>query len=347
MKEPAQFDLFAPAPDPAPAPASLRDRVSPPVLELLRAAVVESDTVRPLPKAEPEVYKELNDVLTRLRGAWKRGKGHVFPYDPTAAIAAVIASGTMPAKNPLAYFPTPADLASAIVAGLECTSDPKFILEPSAGSGALVAAARKRWPLARVTAVELDPLNAAMLRGSCSLVIEADFLAVDFGGQLFDVIVMNPPFSVEGDPLAWGTHLRRAVSLLAPGGILACVAPRGSWESNSKKKFKELRGWLSCIGARYTEHQPGSFASSGTQVRTCTITIVQGAGPAEPIQPLQPGATASAAYTPEPVEPLEVIMEKLAADMRAANDAMRELYNGLADCIGLGPLEDHDRGPNA
>lgn len=340
MKASAQVDLFQQAHEPeqpevVPAPIDIGPRVSSPVLALLRSAVIESNTLRPLPKAEPEVYDELNDVLTRLRGAWKRGKGHVFPYDPTAAIAAVVASGRMPAKNPLAYFPTPAELAVEVVRGLEVATDPMFILEPSAGAGALVAAARARWPRARITAVELDPLNAAMLDGACSVVAEADFLAVDFGGQLFDVIIMNPPFSVDGDPVAWETHLRRAFSLLAPGGVLACVAPRGTWEDSSKKRLKALRGWLSCIGAKIIEHPPGSFASSGTGVRTCTISITQGAGPAEPIQAAAPPSRAAPSYAPEPVEDLDVLLAKLDKARREADEAMRGLWREIAGCVGL------------
>jgi hypothetical protein len=202
-----------------------------------------------------------------------------------------------------------------------------FILEPSAGSGALVAAAHARWPQARITAVELDPLNAAMLDGACAVVAEADFLAVDFGGQLFNVIIMNPPFSVDGDPVAWETHLRRAFSLLAPGGVLACVAPRGTWESSSKKRLKALRGWLSRIGAKVIDHQPGAFASSGTGVRTCTITITQGAEPSEPIQ-----AAAPPAYEPEPIVDLDVIALELDKNLREADKAMRGLWLSLEDC---------------
>jgi hypothetical protein len=334
-----QVDMFE-LPEPAPPQReqiaiATGPRVSDPVLALLRSVVIVNNTVRPLPKAAPEVYDELNDVLTRLRGAWKRNKGHVFPYDPTAAIDAVIASGRMPAKNPLAYFPTPAELAADIVRGLEVATEPMFILEPSAGAGALVAAARDRWPRARITGVELDPLNAAMLEGACAVVAEADFLAVDFGGQLFDVIIMNPPFAVDGDPVAWETHLRRAFSLLAPGGVLACVAPRGTWEDSSKKRLKALRGWLSCIGAKAIDHPPGAFASSGTGVKTCTIVITQGAGPAEPIQAAAPPPRAAAVYTPEPVEDLGVILAEIDKNMREADQAMRELWRELADGCGI------------
>ncbi len=345
----AQVDLFQQTPEPErlelePVPIDIGPpRVSQPVLELLRSVVIKSNTVLPLPKAAPEVYDELNDVLTRLRGAWKRRKGHVFPYDPTAAIAAVIASGRMPAKNPLAYFPTPAELAAEIVRGLEVATDPMFILEPSAGAGAIVAAARARWPRARITAVELDPLNAAMLEGACAVVAEADFLAVDFGGQLFDVILMNPPFSVDCDSVAWETHLRRAFSLLAPGGVLACVAPRGTWEDSSKKRLKALRGWLSCIGAKVIDHPPGAFSSSGTGVRTCTITITQGAGPAEPIQPAAlPRAAPD--YTPEPVDDPVIVLAELDKNMRAAHQAMRELRVALAEGFGMcgDELDDQD-----
>jgi hypothetical protein len=138
--------------------------ISPEVRALLDMAVVNGKAVLPLPMADRPVYDELNEIFVRLRGQWKKGKGHVFPYDPTAALEAIRLSGLMPDKNPLAYFPTPAKLAEYIA----MESDEPFggarsLLEPSAGWGSLIDAARKRWPEIEVTAVEADPLNAATL----------------------------------------------------------------------------------------------------------------------------------------------------------------------------------------
>lgn len=259
--------------------------VSDAVVELLRAAVIEGCTLLPLPPADRQVYDEFNEVLVRLRGRWKRGKGHVFPYDPTAAIAAVIESGRMPAKNPLAYFPTPAVIAEHMV---ELASNYGYgptlrVLEPRAGGGSLVAAALAAWPVEHVTALELDPLNVAMLRarewpasdvqhvlGAPKIeLIEADFLAFDFGRDRFDVVLMNPPFN--GDE--WIEHVKRAWSLLGDVGILVSVIPLGIWRDSGAKRHVEFREWLDSIGAGVIEHAPGTFADAGTNIRTATLVM--------------------------------------------------------------------------
>lgn len=283
----------------APAPAEpTTARVSEAVLALLRAAVIEGHVLLPMPQAPRAVYEELADILGRLRGKWKRGKGHVFPYDPTAAIAAVVVSGCKPSNNPLAYFPTPAEVAGGMIADIDATANrmgsPLTMLEPSAGSGALILAALERWPIERVVAIEADPLNTAMLRGrewptpdwfvemvadgfvapveQTVEIIDGDFLARDFGDK-FDLILMNPPFSLLGDPEAYRTHLRRAFDLLAPRGRLACVVPDGPWRTSEIKRHVEWRAWLDSLGATILEHPAGSFRASGTSVKTATIIL--------------------------------------------------------------------------
>jgi predicted RNA methylase len=237
-------------------------------------AIVEHNTVLPLPQAAPEVYAEFNEILVRLRGQWKRNKGHVFPYDPTAALEAVRLSGVMPDKNPLAYFPTPCELAEFIAN----ESDEPFggamtMLEPSAGWGSMIDAARKRWPDIKVTAVELDALNVATLRAKGIEVIEVDFLAHDFGEERFDIILMNPPFSTKADRNVWVAHLRKAFDLLAPDGELSCIVPSGMWEASNTKLFRDLSDWLLLHGATIESHEAGAFKESGTGVKTATIKM--------------------------------------------------------------------------
>lgn len=274
------FDV--PAPVRAPAPKATSREVSDAVVELLRSAVIEGCTLLPLPPADRQVYDEFNEVLVRLRGRWRRGKGHVFPYDPTAAIQAVIESGRMPAKNPLAYFPTPSIIAESMV---ELASDYGYgptlrVLEPSAGGGSLIAALLAAWPVENVTALELDPLNVAMLRARewpanelaparTVDVIEADFLAYDFGRDRFDVVVMNPPFNGE----EWIKHVKRAWSLLDDVGILVSVVPLGIWVDSDAPRHVEFRAWLDSIGAGVIEHEPGAFADAGTDVGTATLVM--------------------------------------------------------------------------
>lgn len=59
------------------------------------------------PQVTPTLYKEINEVLTRLGGKWKGGrtKAHVFQEDPSFLVEYVLSTAVMPPKNPDAFFP--------------------------------------------------------------------------------------------------------------------------------------------------------------------------------------------------------------------------------------------------
>lgn len=266
----------------------MSERLSDAAHELLVQAleVLDGDRIPPMPAVDREVYQEFEQVITRLRGKWKRGKGHVFPYDPRAALEAVAVSRVLPAKNPLAYFPTPQTLSDELVALM---STPRCIFEPSAGSGNLIAAARKLWPCVPIIAVELDPLNVALLRArrfelpswyDDSFPIEPGTIEIREGSCMdvdasslptIDLVLMNPPFTLEGDQAAWLTHFKHAWSLLAPGGEIMCIAPAGTWETSTRKFWIEARAWLYSIGFTRLKLEAGAFESSGTGVSTLVI----------------------------------------------------------------------------
>lgn len=263
-------------------------------VQLVSQALEQIDglVVPPMPEVDRATYDEFAEIVKRLRGRWKRGKGHVFEYDPTPALRAVLQTREMPDKNPLAYFPTPAALARELVSMISPQLPRTRVLEPSAGSGNLVEAIKMEWPAATVVAVEVDPINVAQLLGRewalpdywdewCDeaigwgeiSIVEQNFLSLDENNLegKFSVVVMNPPFSVEGDKAAWETHMRHAWSLLEDGGALMCIAPAGTWETSTRKRFVQLRAWLDEIGAAIVHLEPGDFAESGTQIKTLAI----------------------------------------------------------------------------
>lgn len=102
-------------------------------------------------------------------------------------------------------FATPTDLARKVVE-LADIGDHHEVLEPSAGTGALLDAIRERAANARVFAVEVNgslaenlanrhaaPADAA--EGLCKNVLQGDFLSLSPAALgKFDRIVMNPPF---------------------------------------------------------------------------------------------------------------------------------------------------------
>ena len=153
------------------------------------------------------------------------------------------------------FFPTPDALGERLVrmAGIE---PGMRVLEPSAGTGNLVG-----WVLgygAHCTAVEVNPRLCAAISARFPIsvpVICADFMTWE--GGPFDAVVMNPPFERRQDE----AHLRRAISILRPGGRLACIVSRTTGD--------RLRGEFN------VENLPDdSFAKSEnpTHVRTCFVT---------------------------------------------------------------------------
>ncbi len=96
------------------------------------------------------------------------------------------------------------------------------ILEPSAGTGNLAAAAILNGASdERLTLVEMHCTLAGLLKGHAN-VVNADFLEWSRGEgsrHQFDAVLMNPPFKKVRQ------HVAAARSLLKPGGRLVAIVP--------------------------------------------------------------------------------------------------------------------------
>lgn len=152
-------------------------------------------------------------------------------------------------------FVTPPGVAARMVEFLD-PSPGERILEPSAGTGNLVAAlletGHEPW---NVVAVELALSLADALRGRLDgvKVHPANFL--DWAGgtlERFDGVLMNPPFSKRRAP----KHVDAALSLLKDGGRLVALVPC-TFDHPEAETVADL--------------PPGTFA--GTDVRTKIILI--------------------------------------------------------------------------
>lgn len=142
------------------------------------------------------------------------------------------------------------------------------VLEPSAGTGNIALALADLG--ARVDCVEIYPKNCAKLREFPQLVqvIEADFLKLEFAGDGYDRIVMNPPFAKQTDL----DHVLHAAKYLKRGGILVSVMSAGvTFRTN--KKTQEFLQLVSKMNATFIDLPDESFKSSGTTVRTVILKI--------------------------------------------------------------------------
>ncbi len=158
-------------------------------------------------------------------------------------------------------FPTPADVARQMVqlAGVQAG---ECVLEPSAGTGAIVKAVLEAVDT-EVLAYEINgALCAALSRTFQSYKLQVrqrDFLEVtDFQGS-YPKILMNPPFSNGADI----KHIQHARSFLAPGGVLVAVCANGPRQHEHLKP--EADAWI--------DLPAGTFADQGTNVNTAIVVF--------------------------------------------------------------------------
>lgn len=215
-------------------------KLSPAAINALRAAVFTRNALR-LTEENLECYAEIKALVETLGGKWvSRTKLHEFGegVDARALVIACCDRGEIPPTNKHDFFPTKADVVTAMVedrdfssqweARITCAemdSQPIRYLEPSGGAGALVEPMYLRLrPQDELVVCEINPLLAAALRARFprATVIEGDFLQFT-SAEKFDVVLMNPPF----DRTAYQKHVAHAFSLLQRRGILAAIVPSG------------------------------------------------------------------------------------------------------------------------
>lgn len=249
--------------------------ITPQVEDVLRRSRIEGTTLYlPPGQLDRKLYVAVNEVLERLGGDWSRkAKGHTFKGSPQEALAAVLDTGEMPAKNPLDFFPTPPEVVSLLLdyAGLD---NGQRVLEPSAGIGAIARAIAAEGLDIELECIELDPQHVATLRASGFTTIACDFLqyspfAQSMSAPGYDRIVMNPPFRAEGDPLAYITHIDHAYGMLAIDGRLVSVAPSG-FTFREDRRCAEFRAMVRAKGG-WSALPEGAFTTSGTGVNTVLL----------------------------------------------------------------------------
>ncbi len=182
-----------------------------------------------------------------------------------------------------AFYPTPDPVADRLCEAIYLEKGDR-VLEPSAGTGQLIRALRRKiekrgqsyseaYRIAEgdilVKAIEVHPARAEALTkrdGDFCEVVTANFLNLTPSGD-FNIVLMNPPFS------AWMDHVRHAYDFLAPEGELAAILPVTA-EIGTSPKHCQFHRWLDTAGRYEWRDLPaGSFAPSGTQVNTVILTL--------------------------------------------------------------------------
>lgn len=181
--------------------------------------------------------------------------------EATEQMRASLREGVQVAVAPL-FYPTPAALAEDMINLAELSAGMR-VLDPSAGTGVLLHAARNRMVGVITTAVELDHRLVDRLRLSFDDVKQADFLTCGQELGQFDAVLMNPPFN-RGADIA---HIKHAYTMLKPGGVLVGIC------ANGPRQNEQLRPLVESTGGSWTDLPAGSFKNAGTNVNTAMLVI--------------------------------------------------------------------------
>jgi hypothetical protein len=195
-------------------------------------------------------------------------------------------------KDARQQFSTPPTLA--LVAAYALQAQPgESILEPSAGTGSLLAMAESLYAgrEREYYANEIDDERRAILDEyftSRTFGVDARYLNAMLPHDLsFDLILMNPPFSAAQTQRAQNTneigfdHVAQALKRLKPGGRLVAILGRGAASDRpTAGKFWQgvrgeytLRANIGLPGAEYRKYGT-SFATQ--------LVIIDNAGPTDP-----------------------------------------------------------------
>lgn len=246
-------------------------RVTTDVLAELDDLVIEGNRVRIAGQLDYAFYKKVDKVLQAAGGKWSRkAKAHVFDSDPADVLEQMLLTGEIATPQDMGYFPTPPLVAGKLLdlAGVELGMS---ALEPSAGVGAI--AVRLAAAGCVVDCVEVDPARTAALResGVVRRMLLADFLAVqldDFQGELYDRVVMNPPFAKQADI----AHVRHALGFVKPGGRLVSVMS-SSLTFRTNRVTADFRDLIEGRDGQIIPLPDDAFKASGTGVRTVIAVI--------------------------------------------------------------------------
>lgn len=144
------------------------------------------------------------DQLSRLHDALKRRR----EGEPLAYIIGSEAFWTLTLKvTPDTLIPRP-DSEIVVEQALACQKNqpPRHVLDLGTGSGALALSLANEWPSAQVTATDIHPATLDVARENAheNGIQNVTFMLSDWfetlPGQLFDLIVTNPPYIAEADP---------------------------------------------------------------------------------------------------------------------------------------------------
>lgn len=230
------------------------------------------DNVLYLPQVQlnKKSYATVKQWVEEAGGKWTGGKvqGFTFDFDATRVASILMQGKRCNLQQDFQFFATPPEVADWLVSLAGDFSPDCKVLEPSAGTGAIIDAIHRVHPDVVVDCYELMPENKEKLSKLDHIrLLGDDFTQAEHPSE-YDLIVANPPFSKNQDI----RHVMQMYHDLKPGGTVAAITSR-HWQQASEKVCKDFRAFLEEVSAQVYEIEEGAFKKSGTGVGTIAIVI--------------------------------------------------------------------------
>lgn len=240
------------------------------VEDILKHCTLEDNVLKlPLVQFNKKSYAEAKKWIEEAGGSWQGGKvqGFTFPFNADRVFSILHEGKRCNLQQEFQFFATPAEVADWLVMLAGGVHEDEKVLEPSAGTGAIIDAIHRSCPDVIVDCYELMPENKEILSKKDNIrILGDDFTKCDVAQ--YDKIIANPPFSKNQDI----RHVRRMYECLNPGGVLAAITGP-HWEFGSESECKDFRQWLEDNGGKKFEIEEGTFKESGTGTKTIAIVI--------------------------------------------------------------------------
>lgn len=246
-------------------------------LESVSGYIIDNDPKTPLDsiaQMEPDGYKlklpegiffsnynDVKTILTKAGGKYLRN-AFIFTTEAKEVKDRILSGETINDKKKFQFFATPKELADRVFEKLNYEKG-MIVLEPSAGRGGLL----EHIEIEDVECCELWDDNAEYLQSQGYNVVGGDFTQMEIDG-LYDRVIANPPFTKNQDI----DHIKLMYKALKDDGRMVSIAST-HWQHASTKKCVEFREWLDSVGAEVEDVDAGAFKESGTNIKTCIITI--------------------------------------------------------------------------
>lgn len=240
------------------------------VEDILKHCTLE-DNVLKLPRVQfnKKSYADAKKWIEEAGGSWQGGKvqGFTFPFNADRVFSILHEGKRCNLQQDFQFFATPPEVADWLVMLAGGVHEDEKVLEPSAGTGAIIDAIHRSCKDLVVDCFELMPENKELLSKKSNInILGDDFTTYDLG--LYDKIIANPPFSKNQDI----RHVRRMYEHLNNGGTVAAIMSC-HWKIASEKECADFREWLKDVHAKVCDIEEGSFKQSGTGIETTAVII--------------------------------------------------------------------------